>query len=66
MKRTEKEVLKFFIISFLQNAVVIICFTILAIIFKKWWLTLFSIIFWNNFRFKLEEDGDKEMEDDVE
>ena len=29
----------------LKNVLTMICFTILAIIFKKWWIVFFSIIF---------------------
>lgn len=29
----------------LKNSVAIICFTILAIVFNKWWISLLSIIF---------------------
>ena len=29
----------------LKNIIAIICFTILAIVFNKWWIILFSIIF---------------------
>lgn len=28
-----------------HNAVCIICFTVLAIVFRKWWVALFSILF---------------------
>lgn len=30
----------------IKNSITLICFTILAIAFNKWWLVLFSIIFW--------------------
>lgn len=29
----------------LKNIVVIICFTVLAIVFNKWWIILFSLLF---------------------
>ena len=29
----------------LKNSVAIICFTILAIVFNEWWISLLSIIF---------------------
>ena len=29
----------------LKNIIAIICFTILAIVFNKWWIVLFSLLF---------------------
>lgn len=28
----------------IQNAVVMICFTVLAVLFHKWWIVLFSVL----------------------
>lgn len=39
-----KEKLKTFIIVCIKNIIVLICFTVLAIVFKKWWIVLFSIL----------------------
>ncbi len=39
----------------LKNIIVIICFTILAIVFNKWWVVFFSIVFMTTF----ESKGDK-------
>ncbi len=36
---------KNFLISQIRNCVAIICFTILALTFKHWWITFFSILF---------------------
>ena len=33
----------------IKNIIAIICFTILAIIFNKWWIIFFVIIFMTNF-----------------
>lgn len=33
----------------IKNIIAIICFTILAIIFNKWWIIFFAIIFMTNF-----------------
>lgn len=32
-------------ITAIHNAVCIICFTVLATVFRKWWIALFSILF---------------------
>lgn len=52
MSDLEKEVidytLKLNIICSIRNAVVIICFTVLAIVFDKWWIVFFSALFWSN------------------
>lgn len=42
----------------IKNSITLICFTILAIVFNKWWLVLFSIIFWT---FIERQDKDKEL-----
>ena len=39
----------------LKNIIAIICFTILVIVFDKWWIIFFSIIFLTFF----ESKGDK-------
>ena len=36
----------------LKNIIAIICFTILAIVFNKWWIILFSILFLTTFKSK--------------
>lgn len=33
------------IMTFLQNIVCLILFTILSIFFEKWWIVLFSVLF---------------------
>lgn len=43
---------KWFII---KNIIAIICFTILAIVFNKWWIVLFSLIFLTYFESKGDE-----------
>lgn len=48
-KISEKDVLeynkKINILAAIKNCVTLICFTILAIVFKKWWIVLFSALF---------------------
>ena len=36
----------------IKNIIAIICFTILAIVFNKWWIILFSLIFLTYFESK--------------
>lgn len=54
---------KLCIILVLKNIVSIICFTILAIVFNKWWLIFFSILFLTNFDVTYDT---KEDEEDVQ
>ncbi len=48
-KINEKVVLeynkKINILSTIKNCITLICFTILAIVFNKWWIVLFSALF---------------------
>ena len=52
MADLEKEVidytLKLHLIVAIKNAVAIICFTVLAIVFNKWWIVFFSALFLNS------------------
>lgn len=34
-------------LPYLENIVIMICFTILAVVFQHWWIVLFSIFFVN-------------------
>ena len=38
--------LKLYLMCFIRNVITLICFTILAIVFHKWWIIFFSLIFW--------------------
>ena len=40
----------------LKNIIAIICFTILAVVFNKWWIILFSALFYTSITTK----GDNE------
>ena len=50
MNKEDKEILdynkKINILAVIKNCITLICFTILAIVFKKWWIVLFSILFY--------------------
>jgi hypothetical protein len=51
---TEKEMLdyklKLHLMRFFNNTVVVICFTVLAIVFGKWWIVLFSALLMDSIR----------------
>lgn len=47
----------------LKNCVVIICFTILAIIFNKWWIIFFAILFMTSYEHKETTKGENEDDD---
>lgn len=53
------EKIKIYIIWALKNVITLICFTILAILFNKWWIVLFSVLFYSTL--KLNEENDKEV-----
>lgn len=48
-KINEKDILeynkKINILATIKNCITLICFTILAIVFNKWWIVLFSALF---------------------
>lgn len=41
----------------IKNIIAIICFTILSIVFNKWWIIFFSIIFITTFSTKNDNGG---------
>lgn len=53
-----KDEIKLFLIVTLKNIATTVCFTILAIVFNKWWIVLFSALFYSSI--KLKEDDDNE------
>ena len=38
-----------------ENSITLICFTILAIVFGKWWIVLFSVLFFTSIEKNKEE-----------
>ena len=40
-----------------KNSVVVICWSVLAIWFGKWWVALFGILFLSNLKWGDDEDG---------
>lgn len=46
MDKEEYEYHKFLnLLVVLKNSITLICFTLLAIVFQKWWIVLFAILF---------------------
>ena len=41
----------------IKNSVVMICWTVLAVVFGKWWIALFSVLSLSNLETKREGDG---------
>lgn len=54
------ENLKLYLICYARNVISLICFTILAIVFNKWWIVLFTIIFWCSVEKKEKEENKDE------
>lgn len=48
--------MKIYLVAMIKNIVALICFTILAIVFNKWWIVFFSLLFWSSIE---SESGDK-------
>lgn len=44
--------LKLVALVFAKNTAMVICFTILAIVFRHWWIVLFSAFFLSSFKDK--------------
>ena len=34
----------------IKNSVVLICFTVLVIVFEHWWIVLFGLLFMSNYK----------------
>lgn len=47
-----KDNIKLFLIVTLKNIATIVCFTILAIVFNKWWIVLFSLLLYSSVTIK--------------
>jgi len=56
---SNKDYMFIIFIAVFQNIVDIVCFTILAVIFNKWWLILCSALFWKTFTIKTGENEDE-------
>ena len=51
-----KDISKIFMAVMLKNSCAIICFTVLAILFKKWWIVLFAALFITSIETHKDED----------
>ena len=40
----------------IKNCTVVICWTVLAIIFNKWWIALFAVLFMSDLKLKSEDN----------
>lgn len=49
--------------GFIKNMVVIICFTILAIVFKKWWIAIFAVLFISDVKYSGKDKKESEDSD---
>lgn len=55
MKKEDKSVLLAYLMILVQKIIVLGCFTVLAIIFNKWWIIFFSLLFWPSRNVESEE-----------
>lgn len=44
----------------IENAVAIICFAILSVVFNHWWIVFFAIVFCNHPKIRTIEKGDND------
>ena len=51
--------IKLYLIWALKNITTLICFTILAIVFNKWWIVLFSALFYSSIESKGDSDNEQ-------
>lgn len=59
-----KEETKVLVYVMLANCVMMGCFTLLAIFFEKWWIVLFSALFWKNVTYKASNKGKEDKHGD--
>lgn len=53
---------KIFIITAIENMVTVVCFTILAIMFQKWWIVAGALLFVRTVKYK--NDGERNEQND--
>ena len=44
----------------IKNSIVMICFTILAIVFDAWWIALFGALFMNDYKETISKEDEHE------
>ena len=59
MNEKDKGVIIVYILTIIKNIIPMICFTILAIVFNKWWLSLFSVLFWSSLKIENKDSDAK-------
>ena len=62
MSEKERILIISFIMDCLRNIAIVLGFIVLAVAFNKWWIALFSILFWSNTQ--LEYKTEKESKDE--
>ena len=60
MNKKDKSIIVYFILTIIKNTIPMICFTILAINFNKWWISLFSILFWSSISLNNKEEKNED------
>lgn len=60
-KELEKNITKLYAMVTLNNMGALACFTVLAIVFRHWWIALLSVLFYKSFKidFDTNKKGDK-------
>lgn len=51
-----------YLIGILYNIASVVCFTILAIIFNKWWVVFFALLFIRNISIKTTDEKESNKE----
>ena len=51
-----------YLIGFLYNIASVVCFTILAIIFNKWWIVFFALLFIRDISIKTTDEKESNEE----
>ena len=52
MNKEDKSIIVYYILTIIKNTIPMICFTVLSITFNKWWISLFSILFYSSIKIK--------------
>lgn len=60
MNKEETKALGYIVLG---NCIMMGCFTALAIICDKWWIILFSMIFWKSFTYKTNNKRKEDKKD---
>lgn len=58
----EVNIISCYLIGILYNIACVVCFTILAIIFNKWWIVFFALLFIRNISIKTTDEKESNEE----